>query len=108
MAHDFVEKADALLVDFRRFLVSPKRWRTSRVKIAIDWTFLAFTEANRALVPKEAGVYAFIVRHENDHFPGHGFIMYIGITGAKGNGRTLRNRYGDYLNRPGICGGCLV
>jgi hypothetical protein len=23
--------------------------------------------------------------------------MYIGITGAKGNGRTLRNRYGDYL-----------
>ncbi len=23
--------------------------------------------------------------------------MYIGITGQNGNGRTLRNRYGDYL-----------
>ena len=97
MAHDFVEKADALLADIRRFLVSPKRWRTSRVKTPINWTFLAFTEANRLLVPEEAGVYAFVVRHQNDHFPSHGFIMYIGITGAKGNGRTLRNRYGDYL-----------
>ncbi|MBE7417371.1 MAG: hypothetical protein HS128_06360 [Ideonella sp.] len=97
MVHDFVEKVDAMRVDIRRFLVSPKRWRSSRVKMPINWGYLKFTDANEALVPEEAGVYAFIVRHENDHFPSHGFIMYIGITGANGNGRTLRNRYHDYL-----------
>lgn len=97
MVHDFVQKVDAFRADLRRFLVSPRHWRTSRVTAPITWTYLPFTEANRNHVPEEAGVYAFIVRHDNDHFPHHGFIMYIGITGAKGNGRTLRNRYGDYL-----------
>lgn len=97
MAHDFVDKADAFTADMKRFLVSPKRWRTSRVAIPINWTYLPFTAASRAHVPREAGVYAFIVRHDNNHFPNHGFIMYIGITGAGGNGRTLRDRYGDYL-----------
>lgn len=97
MAHDFVQKVDALKVDIRSFMISPTRWRTSRVAIPLVWTFLPFTKANRANVPQQAGVYAFVVRHVNDHFPGHGFIMYIGITGANGNGRTLHDRYGDYL-----------
>jgi len=97
MAHDFVAKADALQADAKRFLLSPTRWRASRVKTPITWTYLPFTKANKNLVPEEAGVYAFIVSHDNNHFPGHGFIMYIGITGANGNGRTLRLRYGDYL-----------
>lgn len=97
MAHDFVQKVDALKADIRPFLLSPARWRTSRVATPLTWTFLPFTEANRALVPREPGVYAFVVRHVNDHFPDHGFIMYIGITGSNANGRTLRDRYGDYL-----------
>lgn len=97
MAHDFVKKVDEMKADIQRFLVSPNRWRTSRVQIPINWTYLPFTEASHKQVPDEPGVYAFIVRHINNHFPIHGFIMYIGITGAEGNGRTLNNRYGDYL-----------
>ena len=97
MAHDFVKKVDALRADVRRFFLSPDRWRTSRVQIPINWSYLTFSEANKNMVPEEAGVYAFIVRHMNNHFPDHGFIMYVGITGSNGNGRTLRNRYGDYL-----------
>jgi len=97
MVHDFAQKVDALNADIKPFLVSPTRWRTSRVTTPLTWTFLSFTEANRTNVPLAAGVYAFVVRHENNHFPAHGFIMYIGITGANANGRTLRDRYGDYL-----------
>lgn len=97
MAHDFVQKVDALNADVRSFLLSPTRWRTSRVTTPLTWTFVTFIPGNRASVPKAAGVYAFVVRHVNHHFPDHGFIMYIGIAGAHANGRTLHDRYGDYL-----------
>jgi hypothetical protein len=97
MVHDLVKGVDELKVDMQSFLVSPTRWRTSRVSVPLIWTFLPFTGANRARVPEQAGIYAFIVRHANNHFPEHGFIMYIGITGADANGRTLRARYGEYL-----------
>ena len=97
MIHDFVKKTDALKADLQKFLLSPDRWRTSRVSIPLTWQYLKFDAANRSSVPKSAGVYAFVVSHSNSHFPGHGFIMYIGITGSNSNGRTLHLRYGDYL-----------
>jgi len=97
MTHDFVSRVDAMQADIRRFLLSPARWRSSKVKISIDWNYMQFNEANRQHIPRQPGIYAFVVRHLNDHFPAHGFIMYIGITGANANGRTLHDRYGDYL-----------
>lgn len=97
MTHDFVSRVDAMQGDIRRFLLSPSRWRSSKVITPINWTYLQFTEANRQFIPQQPGIYAFIVRHINNHFPGHGFIMYVGITGANANGRTLYDRYGDYL-----------
>lgn len=97
MVHDFVKEVDLLKVDIRSFLLSPSRWRSSRVMTPLSWTFLPFSAANRAHIPNNPGVYAFIVRHVNSHFPDHGFIMYIGITGFGDSGRTLHDRYGDYL-----------
>jgi hypothetical protein len=102
MVHDFVKQVDSLKADLRSFLVSPKRWRTSRVTVALAWTFVSFSRLNRAHVPKDAGAYAFIVRHVNDHFPAHGFIMYLGITGSAANERTLYDRYSDYLREKKI------
>ena len=45
------------------------------------------------------GVYAFVISHEWDSLPAHGYIMYIGIAGTGGSGRSLRQRYFDYLNQ---------
>lgn len=97
MVHDFVKKTDELRQDIRDFFVSPERWRKSKVRFTLSWTSVSFVNTNKRKIPKNPGVYAFVVRHVNNHFPEHGFIMYIGITGAGGNGRTLRDRYGDYL-----------
>lgn len=98
MVHDFVQKVDALSADAKRFFLSPTRWRSSRVVIPVNWSSpIPFTTANQAGIPDKPGVYAFVVRHINNHFPQHGFIMYIGITGANGNGRSLHDRYSDYL-----------
>ncbi|APZ97619.1 hypothetical protein BWQ93_03295 [Sphingopyxis sp. QXT-31] len=35
--------------------------------------------------------------HANDHFPPHGYIMYIGITGEEALHRTLNDRFYEYL-----------
>jgi hypothetical protein len=97
MVHDFVEEVDLLKSDLKFFMLSPSRWRSSRVANPLAWTFVPFSAANRVNIPNNPGVYAFIVRHVNNHFPDHGFIMYVGITGFGGSGRTLHDRYGDYL-----------
>jgi hypothetical protein len=107
--HDFVQQVDQLAADRRRFYVSPTRWQSSRVTIPLAWSRVKFDAQNRAAIPKARGIYAFVVQHDNDHFPPHGFIMYIGITGARSVERNLRLRYGDYLRekeknkRPRVC-----
>ncbi|MCO6415206.1 hypothetical protein JYK14_03320 [Siccirubricoccus sp. KC 17139] len=93
MVHDFVQKVDQIAVDRRDFYVSPSRWNTSRVSVSLNWMSIQFSAANQASVPRAPGVYSFVVRRENGHFPPHGFIMYVGITT-----RTLRKRYGEYLD----------
>ncbi len=97
MIVDLVRQVDDIKMDKQAFLLSPRRWRTSRVQIPLAWTTVKFEEANRQYVPAIRGVYAFIVQHANGHFPPHGYIMYIGITGDVGEDRTLHDRYYDYL-----------
>lgn len=98
MVHDFAKSVDALKADINSFLLSPSRWRSSKVTYPVSWSDpIPFCDSNKLLIPKEPGIYAFIVKHINNHFPHHGFIMYIGITGYDGNGRTLNQRYKEYL-----------
>ena len=97
MAYDLVKHADELKADMRNFFISPKQWSKSQVKIPLAWQDLRFSQENKKNVPKKRGIYAFIINHQNNHFPSHGYIMYIGITGAKSEKRTLNDRFGDYL-----------
>jgi hypothetical protein len=97
MAHDIVQAVDDIKKDRRAFYLSPIRWRRSKVGFALSWKEVKFDPANATAVPERSGIYAFVVRHANNHFPPHGYIMYIGITGDVGPTRTLRVRYRDYL-----------
>lgn len=102
MVHDlegtaFVDAVEKFKTGRRTFSLDPDRWDSSRVGIPLDWRELKFEPGNRNAVPEERGVYAFVVRRDNGHFPPHGYIMYIGITGHSAAQRTLRKRFGDYL-----------
>lgn len=102
MVHDlegqeFVERVERFKAERRSFYLSPDRWNNSRVKIPLEWAEIKFEQGSKAQVPDNGGIYAFIVKHPNDHFPPHGFVMYIGITGERGKERTLRDRFGEYL-----------
>lgn len=102
MVHDlsgdaFVDRVNTIRGSQRSFLLSPTQWRTYSMQQQLSWQFVKFEEANRVSVPDQRGVYAFVVRHDNGYFPPHGYIMYIGNTGAGESLNTLRARYGDYI-----------
>lgn len=63
----------------------------------LTWNSVKFEAGNRDQIPDRRGIYAFTVMHANDHFPPHGFIMYIGITGARARERTLHDRFYEYV-----------
>lgn len=94
---DFVDQVDDLKKDIQSFFLSPQRWRSTKGARPLKWEKLKFSEVNKAKVPTKKGIYAFIVQHDSDYFPPHGFIMYIGITGHIAKNRTLNKRYKDYL-----------
>lgn len=102
MVHDldgvaFVEAVERFRAERRSFYLSPERWNSSRVDIKLEWEEVRFTDAYKDNIPDKRGIYAFIVRHINDHFPVHGYIMYVGITGDVSASRTLKKRFRDYL-----------
>lgn len=64
----------------------------------LNWYAVSYGEDELDLVPDDKrGIYAFAVRIDNQIFPPHGYILYIGIAGRNSN-RSLRERYRDYLN----------
>lgn len=93
---DLIADVDRVLAYTRKFNVDAKRWKGFQSPIALHWSKLRFSEANRSNIPKERGLYAFTLAHEPSGFPSHGFIMYVGITGDTSKA-TLRSRYGQYL-----------
>lgn len=102
MVHDlegtaFVERVERFQAEKRSFYLSPDRWSTSRVKVTLDWDEVKFEDGNKNAIPDKKGIYAFVVKHANNHFPPHGYIMYVGITGNVSAERTLKKRFKDYL-----------
>lgn len=102
MVHDlegaaFVEAAERFRAERRSFYLSPERWTNSRVNFQLEWSEVKFDDQNKNNIPDKKGIYAFVVKHPNNHFPPHGYIMYIGITGSLSADRTLKKRFRDYL-----------
>jgi hypothetical protein len=83
-------------------LLAPDRWRRFAPAAPLHWSNVKFEAGNRGAVPENRGIYAFVVQFQ-DHgqlpipLPPHGYVMYAGVTGEVAAGRTLRDRYGDYL-----------
>lgn len=102
MLHDFPNNLRDLKDYQQTVILDPTRWSTFAPPVPLHWDAVRFEAANQTKVPKERGIYAFVVQFQ-DHattplrFPIHGYVMYGGITGHRGPNRTLHDRYGDYL-----------
>lgn len=88
--------------DVRTYRVSFLLWKEQwdayiAPPISLNWKCVKFEENSAIQIPKEKGVYAFVVEPRIAQLRSHGYVMYIGETGHKSQ-RHLRKRFGDYLN----------
>jgi len=103
MALDFVKQLDDLKSHVLRFCLHPESWNSFQSPVSLSWRWVKFAEADRIEIPATRGVYAFVVEPDIVNVLQHGFPLYVGETGDA-NDRTLRVRYGDYLqNKRRIC-----
>jgi hypothetical protein len=92
------DKAMARLSRYsQRFILSPECFKKGLTLPALTWTTVKFTATQINTVAAEPGLYAFSVVTSRIGLPPHGYVLYVGQTGAKKNSRTLRVRAGEYL-----------
>lgn len=81
----------------QRFILYPKSLRALQLPVSLHWERLRFSKANLKKIALNPGVYAFVVGEDDTNLPAHGYVLYIGQTGAKAHDRTLRERASEYF-----------
>ncbi len=81
----------------QRFILSPRRFKGGVPLPPLNWATVNFNAQQIKTVVAQPGMYAFSVVANRLGLPPHGFVLYIGQTGAKHDARTLRIRAGEYL-----------
>lgn len=91
---DFVKKGDILL-HIRKFLLYPKHWEdpTKQITTNLKWKKLKFTSSNKSKVPKQIGLYCFVVNPLYKNFVATNYLFYVGQTQ-----NSLFIRYSNYLD----------
>ncbi len=77
------------------FELYPQLWERSgyaQVMRSAKWKHVFFNQANRAKVPKESGIYMFVVAPRHAYLRDHTYIFYVG------KAHDLYHRYGEYLD----------
>lgn len=81
----------------QRFILSPHRFKDGVTLPSLTWTTVHFTAAHIRAVVAKPGLYAFSVVTGRAGLPPHGYVLYVGQTGAKRDSRTLKIRAVEYL-----------
>ena len=94
--HDLVNFTKKYKAELAEFFMDLKSWRRFKTRHTLDWQKIRFGEAHHGSVPKDRGIYAFTVELSPTKLPGHGYILYVGITGDDSEA-NLYKRYAQYL-----------
>lgn len=95
-AFDLVKSADQYKAGLYNVFLDTVRWREFDTGIPLSWNRVKFDASTKGSVPAERGLYVFTIEVESLGLLGHGYIMYVGITGNDSDG-NLRKRFGQYL-----------
>jgi hypothetical protein len=84
-----------LLVHTRKFLLYPPYWKetNNHISTPLNWKSIPFDVLNHHSVPKESGLYCFVLIPSYQNFLESKYVMYIGKTN-----RTLHERFKEYLS----------
>lgn len=91
---DFKKKGEYLL-HLKKFFLFPKFWEDPVKSLTepTGWKKVKFTTANRSKIPKEKGIYCFVLQPKLVNLFETKYLFYIGKTN-----RTLWVRYKEYLD----------
>jgi hypothetical protein len=79
------------------FTINPKQLRGCILPAKLVWNRVPFKKSKLSTIVNQPGIYAFSVLHDAVDLPPHGYVLYVGQTGAKKKGlRTLRQRAREY------------
>lgn len=86
---------DELINGFRShryaFYLWPEAWGNFRQKGLRNWTSVTYEASSKAKIPKESGLYKFILPVTVGDLPVYHYLMYIGVS------KNLRQRFQNYL-----------
>lgn len=88
------------------FLLDKKTWDTNYSDISniqFTWNEIKYSDIVNAKtkinqIPEKQGIYLFIVKPDNLIYDLPKYILYVGIAGASGSKRTLKERLRDYFS----------
>lgn len=91
---DFAEEG-FLKLHVKKFLLYPKYWQDNANAFSgnVGWCSCPFIPENRDVIPREKGVYCFVVIPKYDKIFEMRYLFYVGKTS-----RTLWERYKEYLD----------
>jgi hypothetical protein len=83
----------------QHFWLNPQQLRDCSLPVQLIWYRVPFRAKLLKMVVNRPGVYAFSVLQDGCGLPPHGYVLYVGQTGAKKAEplRTLRQRAREYV-----------
>lgn len=95
--HDIVDMTDGLKKDSLPIHLGPQRWSSFATAAPLAWSSVPWDLSQKQSVPEVRGIYAFTVQFGAARLPSHGYVLYVGITGAGTSAGTLRSRFASYF-----------
>ena len=91
---DFDSSGKFYSIDFR---LNPQKMMSVN-GLSLQWDSIQYKTGDENKIPDDkSGIYAFAIKCSNDTLPPNCYVVYVGIAGRRGSGRSLRQRYKDYL-----------
>ena len=89
---DIIEKQNQLKAHHFDFYLWPKLWETYNLPDQARWEIHPFQKDQSKHIPREPGIYSFVIQPCIASYPECSYLMYIGKTE-----RTLYQRFHEYL-----------
>ena len=90
LPQDIIDQ-DEFMTHRYEFFLLPRLWSEYKVKRQFSWDVVKFRTANRSTIPKESGLYTFLLQPSIACHPSCSNLMYVGKS------KDLCVRYAKYL-----------
>ncbi|MDE0315426.1 MAG: hypothetical protein OXM61_11025 [Candidatus Poribacteria bacterium] len=88
-----IEEQDYFKANSCTFYLLTREWQSYNLPDSFNWEIRPFQDDQKTHIPRNSGIYSFVIQPGIASYPSCSYPMYIGLAGL----RTLRKRFSDYL-----------